>query len=457
MIKKSIFVILLFLAVYSVFPVSINLIANSIQLPTSFPTKPSSYPTSLAKPSKVDITDGIQIDMTNIDEYAIFEPTDVIENSGKFRIQDTFFEFTIYKNDKKQELQYWIIDNYPPYIFNEDQFSKEFSTKEDRKFNDNTYIMTNKVDNAYFVSYFRNYKNKVIVITLQLGKYDKKDISKLIESIQVNEKSFDDSNDFQIINSLTSKEEQVRQFNQFKNSQKQISLNIKTKNVFASSSYFLPWTNGATYYVAQDWGSNDSPPCTGPSQCSHYGISGYAYDFGLPESTDVLASAAGTVSYIHSGETSCGGSGFINNANYITVAHADGKATEYHHLKTVTVTLGAQVQQGQIIGQSGKTGFTAFDGVNCAAHLHFQKQLQGGAYTQSEPFYFAEYPNVSQGEIVYGSYPISQNILTNNDCNGINSVMTDWHTNGPINCNPISSLTILPVSTIGGEVTITVH
>jgi Peptidase family M23/PA14 domain len=138
----------------------------------------------------------------------------------------------------------------------------------------------------------------------------------------------------------------------------------------------LPFPAGQSYRINQGWHGS----------YSHTGLSAFAYDFGLPEGTPVVAAAAGVVAFVHDGEHACGGPGFRNDSNSVTIYHADGTATLYAHLLTVTARVGQAVAGGQQIGLSGKTGFST-----CQAHLHFARQAQGGAVEQSQPIYFAEY------------------------------------------------------------------
>ncbi len=445
--KKPILIILTLL-VFNVFPHNVNLIAKT-QLPIDFPESSAYNPDhsmTIDKTKPLELIKGININMSNIDSYAMFESDELILKTGSFRINNTQFEINIFNYDNSMDLIEWAQKEFPPYALNEDNFSNEF-TKNEKNESKNYLIMTNKVESGYFVSYFKKYSNFVFALGFQLGKYAVKDLPYVLRSIQ-----FEESMDFSGLNletSLLSKTSEVKQFNLIKNL-KDTSLNVTNNKVYADSIYYLPWTATQSYMVTQDWGTNDTPPCTGPTQCtSHYGINGYAYDFGLPENTDVLASASGTVAYIKGGETICGAYARVSNANYVVINHDDGKATNYYHLKSVNVTAGQQVSRGELIGKSGKTGYTGTaDNTDCAAHLHFQKQPQGGAYTQSEAFYFAEYPNVDQGEVVYGSYPVSQNVLSLGGCNGTNPTMTNWNVSSNLNCTPTGSLTIQPTSTL---------
>jgi murein DD-endopeptidase MepM/ murein hydrolase activator NlpD len=165
---------------------------------------------------------------------------------------------------------------------------------------------------------------------------------------------------------------------------------VKLTAATALVSYQLPFPVGQTYQILQGWNT----------RFSHNGRSAFAYDFGLPSGTPVLAAAAGTVAFVHTGEQACGGPSLLDYANYITIYHADGTATHYGHLATVDVKVGDVVAAGQQIGLSGRTGYTG-----CAAHLHFARQAQGGPVTQSRPIYFEEYPGV---EFPFG-FPVKAN------------------------------------------------
>jgi murein DD-endopeptidase MepM/ murein hydrolase activator NlpD len=144
-------------------------------------------------------------------------------------------------------------------------------------------------------------------------------------------------------------------------------------------SYQLPFAEGQTFEVVQGWNT----------RYSHNGRSAFAYDIKMPEGTPVLAAAAGRVAFVHTGERACGGAGLRDYANYITIYHPDGTATQYGHVSRVDVKVGDVVDAGQQIGLSGRTGYTG-----CVAHLHFARQVQGGPVTQSIPIYFRESPGV---------------------------------------------------------------
>lgn len=84
--------------------------------------------------------------------------------------------------------------------------------------------------------------------------------------------------------------------------------------------------------------------------------------------TNVIAAASGKVNKINNGckpgNLSCGG----GYGNYIKIAHPDGKYTLYAHLhnNSITVAVGDEVSQGQVIAKVGNTGKST------GAHLHFE-------------------------------------------------------------------------------------
>lgn len=139
------------------------------------------------------------------------------------------------------------------------------------------------------------------------------------------------------------------------------------------TGFRLPFAPGMAIEIVQVWHSS----------YSHNGKAEYAYDFGLLDGTPVLAAASGVVSFAHDGEIACGGPKLLREVNYVTIDHPDGSATLYAHLSSVDVRAGDVVSAGQEIGLSGRTGYT-----ECRPHLHFARQVQGGAVTQSIPVYF---------------------------------------------------------------------
>lgn len=112
-------------------------------------------------------------------------------------------------------------------------------------------------------------------------------------------------------------------------------------------------------------------PVNGPITCK-YGTkdelhpSGhYAIDYGVPTGTPVKAAAAGTVVAVGSG------SGSRSYGNNIEISHVDGFSTLYAHLNSSNVRIGQKVAQGEVVAQSGNTGFSS------GPHLHFELKKNG--------------------------------------------------------------------------------
>lgn len=85
-------------------------------------------------------------------------------------------------------------------------------------------------------------------------------------------------------------------------------------------------------------------------------------DIGIPEGTPIHAAAAGTVIY-------CGWeSGY---GNLVVLDHHNGLATAYAHQSRIAVACNQSVNQGDVIGYSGCTGFCT------GPHLHFEVRVNG--------------------------------------------------------------------------------
>ncbi len=136
----------------------------------------------------------------------------------------------------------------------------------------------------------------------------------------------------------------------------------------------LPFPEGERFEVYQGNGGT----------FSHSGLNRHAWDFGLPEGTPVLASAAGQVVRVKQ-DSATGGTTPDDYAcgNTVIIDHGHGLFTQYLHLKisSVTVLEGDIVRAGQTIALSGNTGFSS------TPHLHFQVQ---NALGQSLPARFVD-------------------------------------------------------------------
>jgi hypothetical protein len=85
-------------------------------------------------------------------------------------------------------------------------------------------------------------------------------------------------------------------------------------------------------------------------------------DLAAPSGTPALAASAGVV--IRADDRDAGGYG-----NLVVVQHADGVQTYYAHLSAFTVSVGAQVAEGQQVGNVGETGAAT------GYHLHFEVRI----------------------------------------------------------------------------------
>ena len=138
-----------------------------------------------------------------------------------------------------------------------------------------------------------------------------------------------------------------------------------------ASPYRLPWKAGVERFVAQG----------NRSFTSHRDYHEYAWDFVMPNGTEVLASRAGRVVEIEENFEGIGG-----DSNYLMLEHADGERSAYAHIKTrgTLVKVGDEVAQGQPIALSGMVGQTVFP------HVHFY--VINREQTSSTPISFAEVP-----------------------------------------------------------------
>jgi hypothetical protein len=101
---------------------------------------------------------------------------------------------------------------------------------------------------------------------------------------------------------------------------------------------------------------------------SHTGRYRYAWDFQMPEGSDVTAAEAGVVAEVIDRYTEGRPDHALEDrANVVVIDHGRARFSVYQHLKLggALVTEGQPVERGQLIGHSGNTGFTT------GPHLHF--------------------------------------------------------------------------------------
>lgn len=130
---------------------------------------------------------------------------------------------------------------------------------------------------------------------------------------------------------------------------------VSNSSIFNGGCYHWPLSIQGT--ITSEFGYRVSP--TAGASSNHKGI-----DIGISEGTQVLATAAGTV-------TKAGAASGYGYAVFID--HGNGLTSKYGHLKAdgIQVKVGDNVTQGQVIALSGNTG------VSTGPHLHFQIELNG--------------------------------------------------------------------------------
>ncbi len=120
--------------------------------------------------------------------------------------------------------------------------------------------------------------------------------------------------------------------------------------------YTLPYEIGKTHRVVQGYYS------------AYTHRNRVALDFKMKKGTKICAARGGVVVRMNeSGSRGGLNSKYRQDANFIVIQHEDGTRAGYWHLQKdgVLVNIGDKVNQGQVIGLSGNTGYTAFP------HLHF--------------------------------------------------------------------------------------
>lgn len=98
-------------------------------------------------------------------------------------------------------------------------------------------------------------------------------------------------------------------------------------------------------------------------------------DFAAEEGAEVYAVADGIV-------TTAGYD--VEKGNYVVLDHGGGLETEYQHMKSLLVSAGQSVVQGQVLGYVGSTGNST------GPHLHFEAQQDGAPADLTETALLAE-------------------------------------------------------------------
>jgi murein DD-endopeptidase MepM/ murein hydrolase activator NlpD len=132
------------------------------------------------------------------------------------------------------------------------------------------------------------------------------------------------------------------------------SLEDYTKD--SSYVYRLPYKNGSSHFLVQGYNSI----------FSHRGR--LALDFKMKKGTTIMAARKGVVVRVVQDYKNGGiGKRYAGKANLIVIRHEDSSQAYYGHIKYhgALVHVGDSIAQGEVIGYSGSTGFSAFP------HLHF--------------------------------------------------------------------------------------
>ncbi len=136
------------------------------------------------------------------------------------------------------------------------------------------------------------------------------------------------------------------------------TLKLKRGQIIDDTSYVygLPYEAGTSHLLVQ----------------GYFGLFTHkeraALDFKMKKGTKILAARGGIVIRMKEDGTRGGTNRkYRSDGNYIIIQHSDSSRAGYWHLEKdgAFVDVGDTVRQGQVIGKSGKTGYTAFP------HLHF--------------------------------------------------------------------------------------
>jgi len=103
-----------------------------------------------------------------------------------------------------------------------------------------------------------------------------------------------------------------------------------------------------------------------PRPCSTCSANHAGIDLGTPMGTPAVAADGGTITF-------AGVSGSLTSGygNLIIVDHGNGRETRYAHLDRLSVSVGQEVGQGEVIGTTGNTGSST------GPHLHFEVRENG--------------------------------------------------------------------------------
>ena len=146
------------------------------------------------------------------------------------------------------------------------------------------------------------------------------------------------------------------------------NLEASLKSVGAAS---IPKTGGGiltwpttNHTITQYFGNTAFAASGAYNGAGHNGI-----DIGIPTGTPIGAALAGTV--LATGNTDAI-PGCYSFGKWVMIKHANGLNTMYAHLSSISVSKGATVTTGQVLGYSGMTGYAT------GPHLHFGVYASAG-------------------------------------------------------------------------------
>ena len=125
--------------------------------------------------------------------------------------------------------------------------------------------------------------------------------------------------------------------------------NISAPSSTSSSGFLYPLPAGSSY-VSQAYGYRNHPIYG--YYAMHYGV-----DLAAGSGTPIYATKSGTVTVATYSNV---------NGYYVTINHNDGYSSLYAHMTNYVVSVGDYVNQGDVIGYVGTTGWST------GAHLHFE-------------------------------------------------------------------------------------
>jgi len=133
-----------------------------------------------------------------------------------------------------------------------------------------------------------------------------------------------------------------------------LALEAKIRSAETSRSYdTTPSSSGLVWPVAGPITSGFGP---------RWGSFHYGLDIAAGPGTPIRAAAAGTVIYA---------GWFDGFGNFVIIDHGGGISTTYGHQSSIAVSTGEHVDQGQVIGYVGSTGFST------GPHLDFEVRVNG--------------------------------------------------------------------------------